>query len=132
VSTIGIEEATAIGAQILDDFQCSDRSLRDDLARAFKRRDNYIMVEVHGNSLPNKQQRSHKRTWQQNPEQAAGKVDPEVSQRCAGFSCQPSYEGNAYGQSRGPGQEILQAKTYHLTEIAHGVFARIGLPGRSC
>jgi hypothetical protein len=29
VSAIGIEEASAVGAQVLDNLQCYDRSLRD-------------------------------------------------------------------------------------------------------
>ena len=55
----------------LDDFQCSDRSLGDDLARSFKSGGNDIMVEVHRNSLPSEEQRSYERTRQQNPKQAA-------------------------------------------------------------
>jgi hypothetical protein len=102
VRSVGVKEATAIGAQILDDFQCSDGSLRDDLSCSFNRFGNHVMVEIHGNSLPNKQQRPNKRTRQQNPKQTAGEIDPEVSQCCAGFPRQPSYEGNAYGQTCGP------------------------------
>jgi len=56
MSPIGVKEAAAVGAEILDDFQCGYRALGDDLRSTLDGGGDRIGVEVHGNTLPDEQQ----------------------------------------------------------------------------
>ena len=64
---VGIEEAAAIGAQLLDDLLRGDRSLRDDLLGAFQRLDVSVGAEVLRHALPYQHQREHDADGKQHP-----------------------------------------------------------------
>src|SRR5277367_2105991 len=85
-------------------------------------------MEVHRNSLPDKDQCSEERGRQQNPKQTAGYIYPEISQRLRSFPRQSSHKCDTHREARGSGQKVLRAETHHLAEIAHGVFSPISLP----
>jgi hypothetical protein len=129
VRGVCVEEASAIGAEVLDDFQRGHRPLSNDLAGSIERMGDDVVVEVHRNSLADEEQRPEERAGRENPEEAAGEIDPEVTQGLETFAGEASDEGDADGQAHRAGEKILYAEAHHLAGIAHGVFARIGLPG---
>ena len=78
---VGVEEAAAVGAEHLDDFLRSHRSLGDHLLGAFERRRLGIGAEILRHALPDEEQADDDRDRQQDVERAAGQIDPEIADR---------------------------------------------------
>ena len=78
---VGVEEAAAVGAELLDGVLRGDRPLRDDLLGAFQRRRLGVGVEVLRHAADDQHQRDDDRERQQDVEHAAGQIDPEVADR---------------------------------------------------
>ena len=97
MSSICVKKAAAIRTEVLDDLQRSYWTLRYDLLRTFDRSDDRIVVEVHRNTLPHEQQGAKQCSGQQNPEQAACKIDPKVTERVGQLAGEPTDEGDAHG-----------------------------------
>src|SRR5580658_6070480 len=67
MSPVRVEKATAIRAEIFDDFKRSYGALRNDLLRATDGSSDRIVIEIHGNALPDEQQRANQCSRQKNP-----------------------------------------------------------------
>ena len=93
---VGVEEAAAIGAELLDRYLRGDRALRDRLLGAFERRRVDVGAEVLRHALPDQAQRDDDRQRQQHVERAARQIDPEIADRLA-----PS-GGRSRGSARSP------------------------------
>ena len=71
VRAVRVEEAAAVGAELLDGFLRGDRALRDRLrAGPSSRRHDVVRLEVLDDSLRDEHQRDDDADGQQNPEQA--------------------------------------------------------------
>jgi hypothetical protein len=80
VRPVGIEEPAAVGAQVLDELERSHRSLSDDLLPPLERPRDGIRGRAHGHPLPDEHEATHERQRQEDPQEGAYKVDPEVAQ----------------------------------------------------
>ena len=67
MSSICVKEAAAVGAEILDDLQCSYWTLRYDLMDALDGSGDSIGAEIHWDALPHEQQGADQRSRQQYP-----------------------------------------------------------------
>ena len=76
---VGVPEAAAIGAELLDGDLRGRRALADRLLGAFERRRVDISAEVLRNALPDEDERGDDRQRQQHVEGAAGEIDPEIA-----------------------------------------------------
>ncbi len=125
---IGVKEAAAIGAEILDDLQCGHRTLRYDLLGALDGGGDGVGAEVHRNALSHQQQGAQQRSRQQDPEQGTREINPKVAERIGDLPGKTADKRNAHGQPRSARQKVLRTQSHHLAEIAHRVLARVGLP----
>src|SRR5207245_11633457 len=78
---VGVEEAAAVRAELLDDFLRGDRSLRDRLLRAFNGRNNVVRPKVLDDTLRHEHQRTNETDREKDPETAPDDVDPEIAER---------------------------------------------------
>ncbi len=97
MSPVGVKEAAAIGAEILDDLERSHGTLRYDLLSTLDGSGDRIVVEVHRNALPDEQQAADQCSRQQDPEQGACQINPKIAKRVGALPGQAADEGNAYG-----------------------------------
>jgi hypothetical protein len=125
---IGVEEPAAVGAEFLDDLLRGNRALRDHLLGAFERRRLGIGAEVLRHALPHQHERADDRNRQQDVENAAGHIDPEIAdafRRAAGKAADQRHRQHDPDCRR---DEVLHGQPRHLGEVAHRRFGRIGLP----
>ena len=81
VGGVGVEEAAAVGAQLLDPLLRGDRAVGDRLLRALERRDRLRAVPRLRDALPDEDERADDGDRQQDVQDAARQVDPEVADR---------------------------------------------------
>ena len=91
VRRVGVEEAAAVRAQLLDGFLRRHRPLRDRLRRAFDRLRHRVRMEVLNDALRAENKRGDDGDRQQDVQRRAGQVHPEVADRAR----------SPAGQSRG-------------------------------
>ena len=125
---VDIEEAAAIGAELLDCLLAGDRAKRDGLLRAFDRgrRDGSVkrLREAHGNEG----ERHEDRERQKHVERRASQIDPEITDRLCAGARKGARERQRHGNACGGGNEVLYGQPRHLAEMAHRCFTAIGLP----
>ena len=134
---IGVEEAAAVGAKLLDgDLRGrrahGDRLLGHRLAvgvlgRLNQRRLLVGLERLH-HALRNQQQGHNDRQRQQDIERAADQVDPEVADRGAGASHEAADQRHQHGHAGGGRDEILHRQAEHLRQVAQRGLAAVALP----
>ena len=150
---VGVEKATTVRAIFLDDFLRCDGALRDGLRRDVVHNGLAIRVhrglavgaqmghllwldELHSvirfeilyDALRNQEQSTDKRKWQQHPKTAADKIDPEIAKRLHLATRDAADERDGQHNPSGRRDEIVISEPRHLSEIAHGGLAGVGLP----
>ena len=78
---VDVEEAAAVGAELLDGDLAGDRALRDRLLGAFERRRIDVGAEVLRHAERDERERHDDRQRQQHVERGAREIDPEIADR---------------------------------------------------
>ncbi len=127
---IGVEEAAAVRAQLLDGLLRGHRPLRNRLSRPFNRGRLRVAIPVLDDALRGEQQGGNERDRQQEVDGRAGHVDPEVADRRLALPRKAADEGDGDGDARGGRGEVLYGQRRHLSEVAHRRLADVRLPVR--
>ena len=125
---IGIEEAAAIGADLLDRLLARHRSDDQGLVRPLQRGDVDVLGEGLGHALDRQHHRHHHGQGQEHVEADPHHVPPEVAEPLAPVGGEGPGQRADNGDAGGPGQEVLYGQADHLREVRHGRLAGIGLP----
>ena len=125
---VGIEEASAVGAQFLDGFLGGHRSLRDDLLGAFHGGHGGVGLQILNHALRAQKQSADERYRQQHVQGRAGHVHPEIAQGPHFMARESPDHGNRDRQARRGRYEVLHRQGGHLHEIAERGFSAVGLP----
>ncbi len=124
VGGVGVEEAAAVGAQLLDGLLRGDRAALHDLVAARDGGDRRRLGEVLDHPTDEQHDRRDDRQRQQDAHDAAHQVDPEVAEQVGGLARDATDQGDRDGQPDGGRDEVLHGQTHGL----HGV-AGTGLTG---
>ena len=126
---IGIEEAAAVGADVLDGFERGDRADGDTLLAALNRMGYYLDIEGLRRTLRNQEQRQHEADRQQHARREADEIAIEIAEiGAAVLDDEGSDEGHRDdepGRRRG---EHREGNRRHLAEIRQCRLAGIPLP----
>ncbi|MNN06614.1 hypothetical protein D3C81_1194090 [compost metagenome] len=122
------EEATTVGAQLLDGNLTGSRSQRNHLVNTLHSHCIHVLRESLRHALPDQVQRQQQAQRQQAVEGGAGHVDPEVAQSPGGFAADAATQRDQYRQTGGGADEVLHGEASHLAQVAQGRFAAVGLP----
>ena len=125
---VGVEESSAVGAELFDNLLRGDRSLRDHLIRALEGLGLRVGAEVLRNALPYQDQRKHDRERKQNPERGAREIEPEVADRLGRAAREAPDDCDCHRDSRRSRNEVVERQPCHLGQVAHRAFAAVGLP----
>ena len=125
---IGVEEAAAVGAELLDDLLARHRPDRDGLLRAFQRR----CVDRAGQRLRHAErdedQRADDRDRQQEVERDPRQIDPEIADRRRGGARKAAHQREGHREAGRGRDEIMHGEAEHLGQMAHRRLAAIVLP----
>ena len=128
VRRIGVEEAAAVGAELLDDFLARHRSDRNGLLRPFERG----RVDGAGESLRNaerhKDEGENHRDRQEDVERHPGQIDPEIADRRGGRAGESAHQREGHREAGRGRQEVVHGEAEHLGQMAHRGLAGIVLP----
>ena len=125
---VGVPEAAAIGAELLDGDLRGGRTLADRLLGSLKRGRVDISAEVLRDALPDEYERRNDRERQQDVERAAGEIDPEIAD---GLGRSPRKAADQRDGERNTGSgrdEVLGGEACHLGQVAERALATIVLP----
>ena len=127
---IGVEEAAAVGAELLDDFLARHRPDGDRLLRPFERG----RIDRAGKRLRNAEgeqdEGADERDRQQDVERHAGHIDPEIADRRGGRAGESAHQRERHREAGRRRQEVVHGEAEHLGEIAHRGLAAVVLPVR--
>ena len=127
---IGIEEAAAIGAELLDRDLARDRAERDRLLGAFERRDGCAGVERLRHAHGHLDQRGNHGERQQHVENRARHIDEEIAHAVRPGPREGADQRDGERNAGRGGEEVLDREPRHLAEEAHRRLAAIRLPVR--
>ena len=125
---VGVPEAAAIGAELLDGDLRGGRPLADGLLGAFKRGRIDIGAEVLRHALPDENKRGDDGKRQQHVEGAAREVDPEIADGLCRGAREGADQRDGKRDAGGGRDEILGGEAHHLRQIAERAFAAVVLP----
>src|SRR6185369_2929918 len=133
MGTVGIKEAAAVGAPLLDELLRCDRPLRDQLpgwstSLRIDKLCGVVRAEVLNYSLRHQQQRSDQAKRQQHPKRRARHVNPEVSDGLTLLSCDAANKRNCQCDADRGRNEVVICESRHLREVAHGGLGYVRLP----
>ena len=125
-----IEEAAAVGANLLDRLLARHGTDGEGLLGALQGRDVDMLDEGLRDALHNQQKRHHERHRQEHVQGDTDHVPPEVADALAAVrrkgASQRADDSDA-GRAR---KEVLDGQPHHLRAVRQGRLARIGLPVR--
>jgi hypothetical protein len=127
---VGVEEAAAVGAELLDRRLARDRTHRQHLLRPFNGRHRDVVREILDRPLLHEQQGQDERRGEKEVQGAANQVDPEVADAGARTAGNPARQGDRAGDPRRGGRKVVEGELHHLRQIRHRRFARVRLPVR--
>ncbi len=125
---VGVEEAAAVGAELLDGELTGDRTLRDRLLGAFERRRIDVLAEVLRHAERDKRECRDDRQRQQHVKRDPRQVDPEVADRRrlgAAEGTRQRHDDRHAGCRR---DEVLHGEADHLAEVGQRRLAAVALP----
>ena len=125
---IRIEEAAAVGAQMLDHHLRGDGALRDGLLGAFERRRVDISAEILRHALPDEHDRTDDADRHQHIERAARDIDPEVAHRLCRRTGKAADQRDRNHDAGRPRQKVLVREAEHLHEIRQRALTTVVLP----
>ena len=132
VGGVHVEEAAAVGAELLDGDLAGDRAAGDELlgrrlrpsCAAVKPSKFWITPWLTSTRATTNDSGSRMRTVR------AGEVDPEVADGRARRRARPRMRAAIVGHAGGRRHEVLHRQAHHLGEVAHRRLAAVGLPVR--
>lgn len=147
VRTVGVEEAAAVGAEHFYSFLRGDGADRDALlghclsggfaVRALRLHclwldelGGRVWLQILDDALRDEDERDDEADREQNPQERAGQVDPEISDGFGFAAGDAANDGDGERDADGRGCEVVIRETGHLREIAHRGFGDVGLPVR--
>ena len=125
---VDVEEAAAVGPQVLDDLHRGHRPLGDGLRLPVQGMHDRVGVEVLDHALRDEDQRAHDADGQQEVERAARQVHPEVAQVLRAAAREPAHQRHRQRDAGSGGDELVKGQPGHLRQIGHGLLAGIVLP----
>ncbi len=136
---VGVEEAAAVGAELLDrDLRCG-RPQRQGLRRHeilvrvlrwLKPRNLFVRSKILHNALRHEQQGQDQRQWHEHIKRRTHEIDPVIADRLGRSPSQPANHREENGDAGRRGHEILHAEPGHLRQIAERGFTAVVLPVR--
>ena len=130
VRRIGVEEAAAVGAELLDDLLARDRPDRDRLLRPLERRRVDRAGERLRHAERDEREREDEGDRQEEVERDPGDVDPEIADRLRRRANEAARQRESHREARRGGQEIVDREAEHLGEMTHRRLAGVVLPVR--
>ena len=125
---VRVEEAAAVGAELLDRLLARHGADGNDLLRPFQRRRFDRAGERLRNAERDKRERDKDGDGQEHVERAAREIDPEVS-NCRRFSAgESAHQRKRHRETRRGRHEVMHGETEHLREMAHRRLAAVVLP----
>ena len=128
VGGVDVEEAAAVGPELLDRLLRGDRALAEDLGAAGEGVDDAVVAEVLDHALGDEEERADDRDRQQHVEQDPDQVLPEVAERAPGAGGDAADQRREDGDPDRRGDEVLDREAGHLGEVGEGRFAAVVLP----
>ena len=136
VCGVGVVDAAAIGAELLDRLLAGGRIERDRLLGAFHGhrlggaagKTSTLVGECLGHAQRHEGQRHHDRDRQQEVEADPGQIDPEVAEAFAAVGDERPGDRGGQRDTRGGRKEVVRRQAGHLREGRHGRLRHIGLP----
>ena len=108
MGAIGIEEAAAVGSQVLDELQRRHRSLSDGLTATFQSVGLRVRRQVERHALPDQGEAADHRRRQKHPKQRSYEIRPEVAHGSRMRPGEASDEGDSQGKSGRARKEVLR------------------------
>ena len=130
VRRVGVVEAAAVGAELLDRLLAGHRTAREVLGGAGDGRDGVRVGEVLHGAGGDQQDRRHHAEREQDAHAAADQVDPEVADPVGARAGEAADERHRDGHPDGRRREVLHRQAGHLHQVAHGRLAGVVLPVR--
>src|SRR6476469_4746891 len=128
VRGVGVEKATAIRAELLDDLLRCDRPSGKGLLATSDGGDGVIVVEVLDHSRRDEHDREYHRYREQDAKADTSQVDPEVADAIGLAPGEPAYQRDRDGHAHRGGGEVLYRQAGHLRDVAESVLSGIALP----
>ena len=141
VRAVRVEKSAAVRSEHFDRLLRSDRTLRDQLRRAFQSFRLSIRSEVLRNSLPDQNEGEQKRDRQENVQSSSRDVRPEVSNSRSLLRAvrvfrraarQSSNHCDRYCQTCRRRHPVVNSERDHVREVRHRRFRNIRLPVGVC
>ena len=130
VRGVGVEEAAAVVAQVLDALHRAHRAAGDRLVHPGQGVDRLVGVEVVDGAARDEDDGTDDGQRQQQPEHRPGDVHPEVAQLVGARPGEAPDHRDRHHQADRGGHELLHRQAGHLGQVAHGRLARVVLPVR--
>ena len=156
---VRVEEATAVGAEVLDSDLRRGRTEReglrsdgrflghllargvlhriavgvlDRLGRRGRLQQRHVLVsaEVLHDALRGEQQGDDERQRQQHVQRAARQIDPEIADALRGLAHEAADQRDQHGDAGRGRKKVLHRKSEHLSQITHRRLAAVALPVR--
>ncbi len=128
VGRVGVVEAAAVVAQLLDDFLGRHRPADDGLVPAGQRGHRVVGGEVLHHAARDQDDRAEHRQRQQQPQHGPGHVHPEVAEPVGPGPDEPADDRDRDREPDRGGEEVLHRQAAHLGQVAHRGFAGVVLP----
>jgi hypothetical protein len=130
VRGVAVEDPAAVGAQLLDHFLAGGRGQRDGARVAVQPSDGDPGAQAHRHPTDDQHNRPEDRNREQDPDHAAGEVDPEVAQPVGPAAHEPADQRDGHRQAHCGREEVLHGEPGHLHQVAHHRLGHVGLPVR--
>ena len=132
VGAVGVEEAAAVGAQLLDRLLRGDRTERHHLLGALDGGDLVVGREVLDHPLAHQDQGEDQAHREKHVDRAPDQVGPEIADGPGRARRQatgePAGQGDGNRDPRGSRDEVVPGQSRHLGQVAHRRFAAVRLP----
>ncbi len=128
VRRVGVEESATVRADLLDGLLGCHRAARDDRVCAGDRRVVLERIEVLNHAGDDQNHRGNNRQRQENTQDSAGDIHPEVSDGQRLATREPAYQGDRDRDSHGGRREVLYGEPRDLDRVTHRELRRIRLP----
>ena len=125
---VGVEEAAAVGAELLDDLLAGHRTNRYGLLGAFQGRGVDGPDQGLRHAQGDEDQRPDDRDRQQNVEGDSGQIGPEIADSGRRGAHEATHQREGHGEAGRRRDEIVHGEAEHLGQIAHGRLAGVILP----
>ena len=125
---VGVEEAAAIRAELLDGFLRRYRALRDGLLPAFQSGHAGVGLQILDHTLRAQEQRRDDRNRKQHIDRGTRHIDPEITDGLGLMPRKASYDCNRNRNPGGGRHEVLNGQGRHLHQVAERRLATIRLP----